>query len=131
MQRKTIAMALVSTMAFALSACSADHTRDTLVEVKKAIKDDKAILIDVREADEWKDGHVDNAKHLALSELKEGVTAEKLKSLIPAGKVVYLHCAAGGRCLKAAELLKVAGYETRPLKPGYSDLIKAGFEKVK
>ncbi len=106
MQRKTMALAFVSIMAFALSACSADHTADTLVDVKKAIKDDQAILIDVREVDEWKDGHVDNAKHLPLSELRMGVTAEKLKTLVPAGKVVYLHCAAGGRCLKAAELFE-------------------------
>ena len=31
------------------------------------------------------------------------------------------------RCLKAAELLKGKGYDTRPLKAGYDDLVKAGF----
>lgn len=118
-------------VAVAASAMAADHTKDKLDDVKKAVADDKAVLIDVREADEWKDGHLKGAKHLALSDLKTGVPSDKLKTLLPAGKVVYLHCAAGGRCLKAADLLKAAGFETRPLKPGYEDLVKAGFEKAK
>ncbi len=118
-------------VAVAASAMAADHTKDKLDDVKKAVADDKAILIDVREADEWKDGHLKGAKHLALSDLKAGVPSDKLKTLLPAGKIVYLHCAAGGRCLKAADLLKAAGFETRPLKPGYEDLVKAGFEKAK
>jgi len=117
--------------AMTLTAFAADHTKDTPAEVKKAMADDKAVLIDVREADEWKGGHIRDARHLPLSELKEGVAAEKLKALIPAGKIAYLHCAAGGRCLKAATLLKAAGYETQPLKPGYKELIKAGFDVSK
>jgi rhodanese-related sulfurtransferase len=131
MDRMLLGVAVVALAAVSLTAYAADHTKDKLDDVKKALADDKAVLIDVREADEWKDGHLKAAKHLALSELKAGVPADKLKSLMPAGKVVYLHCAAGGRCLKAADLLKAAGYETRPLKPGYDDLIKAGFPKAK
>jgi rhodanese-related sulfurtransferase len=118
-------------VAVAASVMAADHTKDKLDDVKKAVADDKAVLIDVREADEWKDGHLKSAKHLALSDLKTGVPSDKLKTLLPAGKIVYLHCAAGGRCLKAADLLKAAGFETRPLKHGYEDLVKAGFEKAK
>ncbi|MFO0850680.1 MAG: rhodanese-like domain-containing protein [Gemmataceae bacterium] len=114
-----------------LSAIAADHTKDTPAEVKRAVADGKAVLIDVREAGEWKDGHLKDAKHLAPSEIQGGVPTGRLNELMPAGKVVYLHCAAGGRCLRAADLLKAAGIESRPLKPGYSDLVKAGLEKAK
>ena len=131
MNRMLFGAAFVAVAAMTLTAFATDHTKDTPAEVKKAVADEKAVLIDVREADEWKDGHVQDAKHLALSDLKAGVPAEKLKGLFPAGKIVYLHCAAGARSLKAADLLKAAGYETRPLKPGYDDLVKAGFEKAK
>lgn len=110
---------------------AAEHTKDAPAEVKKAVADGKAVLIDVREADEWNDGYIRGAKHLPLSDIKAGVPADKLKSLLPAGKVIYLHCAAGGRCLKAADLLKEKGYEVRPLKPGYEALLKEGFEKAK
>jgi rhodanese-related sulfurtransferase len=113
------------------AAGAADHTTDSLDVVKKAVAEGKAVLVDVREAGEWKDGHLKEAKHLALSDLKAGVPADKLKEAVPAGKVVYLHCASGKRCLTAAELLKKQGYDARPLKDGYDDLLKAGFEKAK
>lgn len=112
-------------------ARAAEHTTDTLETVKKSVSDGKAVLVDVREADEWKDGHLKDAKHLALSDIKAGVPADKLKERFPAGGVVYLHCAAGGRCRVAADHLKKLGYDVRPLKDGYDNLLKAGFEKAK
>lgn len=115
---------------FSCYSHAADHTKDTLQTVKKGLTEKKAVLVDVRELDEWNDGHVKDAKHLALSNIKSGVTDEKLKEIIPPGKIVYLHCAAGGRCLKAADMLKNKGYDIRPLKPGYDALITAGFEKA-
>ena len=124
-------VAVVGIATFATSAFAAEHTKDTVAEVKKAIENDKAVLVDVREADEWQDGHLKGVKHVALSDLKAGISADKLKELIPGDKVVYLHCASGQRCLKAAELLKAAGYEVRPLKSGYNDLLKAGFQIAK
>jgi rhodanese-related sulfurtransferase len=113
------------------AAVAADHTTDSLDTVKKAVAEGKAVLVDVREADEWADGRLKDAKHLALSDLKAGVQAEKLKAAVPPGKVVYLHCAAGGRCRVAADLLRKQGYDARPLKDGYESLLKAGFEKAK
>jgi rhodanese-related sulfurtransferase len=112
-------------------AVAADHTTDSLDMVKKSVADGSAVLVDVREPDEWTAGHLKAACHLALSDLKAGVPADRLKETIPAEKVVYLHCASGRRCLAAADLLKKQGYDTRALKDGYEALLKAGFEKAK
>lgn len=112
-------------------ACAADHTTDSLDTVKKNVANGKAVLVDVREADEWKEGHLKDARHLALSDLKAGVPADTLKKIAPPGSVVYLHCASGGRCKVAGDVLKMQGYDVRPLKDGYSNLVKAGFEKAK
>ena len=131
MVRIRVAVSVFLAAALGLSAFAADHTKDTLADVKKAIADGKAVLIDVREADEWKVGHLKDARHLALSEIRNGVNAERLQSLMPKDKIVYLHCAAGGRCLKAADLLKKAGIESRPLKPGYEELVKNGLDRAK
>lgn len=122
---------VVAACVVAGAACAADHTTDSLDTVKGAVAAGKAVLVDVREADEWKDGHLKDAKHLALSDIKAGVPADKLKERFPAGGVVYLHCAAGGRCRVAADHLKKLGYDVRPLKDGYDNLLKAGFEKAK
>ncbi|MCU0704035.1 MAG: rhodanese-like domain-containing protein [Fimbriiglobus sp.] len=113
------------------AACAADHTADTLDVVKKGVADKKAMLVDVREENEWTSGHLKDATLLPLSELKAGVTADKLKEKLGDTKVLYLHCGSGKRCLTAADLLKKQGYDVRPLKEGYADLVKAGFEKAK
>lgn len=109
------------------TARAADHTKDTTDVVKKALADDKAVLLDVREKSEWDDGHLKDAKLLPLSTLKGGANAEDVAKIIPKDKVVYCHCGSGVRCLKAADELKKLGYDVRPLKPGYADLLKAGF----
>ena len=119
----------------ALGLCAtltaADHMKDSLATVRENLKAKKAVLIDVRELDEWKDGHLSQAALLPLSKIEAGLTAEELDQVAPKGKVVYLHCAAGGRCVQAAELLQKSGRDLRPLSPGYDDLVEAGFPKAK
>lgn len=119
----------------ALGLCAtltaADHMKDSLATVQENLKAKKAVLIDVRELDEWKDGHLSQAALLPLSKIEAGLTAEELDQVAPKGKVVYLHCAAGGRCVQAAELLQKSGRDLRPLSPGYDDLVEAGFPKAK
>lgn len=120
-------------LAFGLCATltAADHTKDSLATVQENLKAKKAVLIDVRELDEWQDGHLSQAALLPLSKIEAGLTAEELDKFAPKGKIVYLHCAAGGRCVQAAELLQKSGRELRPLSPGYDDLVEAGFPKAK
>lgn len=125
------AWGMAAACVLAAGACAAEHTTDGPETVKKNVKDGKAVLVDVREADEWKDGHLKDAKHLPLSDLKRGVAEEQLKKTLPPGSVVYLHCASGKRCLAAADILKKQGYDVRPLKDGYQGLVKNGFEKDK
>ena len=107
-----------------------EHTKDSLADVKKALVDKKAVLIDVREKTEWDAGHLKDAKLLPLSLLKEKELPKDLAELLPKDKIAYLHCAAGKRCLVAAEILKKAGYEVRALKEGYGSLLKEGFSKA-
>ncbi len=122
-----IGAAVAGLAAFLSPARAADHTKDTPEEVKKAIADGKAVLLDVREKSEWDDGHLKDAKLLPLSTLKAGAKAEDVAKVAPKDKIVYCHCGSGVRCLKAADELKKLGYDVRPLKPGYKDLLKAGF----
>jgi rhodanese-related sulfurtransferase len=112
------------------SGRAADHTTDTTDMVKKALADGKAVLLDVREQSEWDDGHLKDAKLLPLSVLQAGAKAEDVARVVPRDKVVYCHCRSGVRCLKAADALKKLGYDVRPLKPGYEDLLKAGFARA-
>lgn len=77
-----------------------------------------AKIIDVREVDEWEAGYIDGAHHLPLSVLLQNPgTFEDIAS---DGHHVF-YCQKGMRSLKAAEILKSAGYERLySLAGGYS-----------
>jgi phage shock protein E len=122
---------IVGLAAALATAQAADHTKDTPQEVKKAVADGKAVLLDVREQDEWDAGHLKDARLLPLTDLQAGIKPDDLARKVPKDKVVYCHCAAGRRSLVAGDLLKALGYDVRPLKPGYKDLLKAGFEPAR
>lgn len=109
---------------------AAEHTKDSLETVKERLKDKSAILMDVREQKEWDDGHLKDARLVPLSKLKVDAEAEKLTKDLPKEKIVYCHCGAGVRSCSAADILKKRGYDVRPLKDGYKDLVKAGFPKA-
>jgi phage shock protein E len=90
----------------------------------------KAVLLDVREKDEWDDGHLKDAMPAPISALKTADGAKRCLEKLPKGKIVYTHCAVGGRALAAAKVLRQHGIDVRPLKAGYDDLVEAGFEKA-
>lgn len=109
---------------------AAAHTKESLAVIKKNIDEGTAVLVDVRERSEWDDGHIADACFLPLSTLQDGVTKEKLK-VLPRDKVLYIHCAVGKRALVAANILERQGYSVKPIKPGYKEMIAAGYAKAK
>lgn len=121
-----IVLALVAA-ASGVVAGAAGHTQDSLPAVREAVASGKAVLVDVREPDEWAEGHVAGALLVPLSTLEQGIAPARLATLLPKDKILYCHCLAGGRCLEAAAILAPLGYDVRPLKPGYPQLIQAGF----
>ena len=116
--------------AMAATSLAADVTKDSLKTVKDNVEKKKAVLVDVREKAEWDKGHIDGAILLPLSELKRGVNPETLDSKLPKNSIVYTHCVIGKRSVTAGEILEKQGYEVRPLKPGYKELLRAGFKKA-
>jgi rhodanese-related sulfurtransferase len=129
--RKAILSLLAALAPSASSALAAEPTKDTLPQVRQNVEKKKAVLADVREKSEWDEGHVEGAVFLPLSELKAGVDPKQLAKKLPKDKIVYTHCAVGKRALAAGDILKKLGYEVRCLKPGYEQLLDAGFKKAK
>jgi rhodanese-related sulfurtransferase len=131
---RALSVALILALTTSVGA-AAEHTKEPLSQVKKNVAAKKAVIIDVREKREWEAGHLVDAKLIPLSTLAQGEgskeLAEQLARELPKGKVIYCHCKAGGRALTACDILTELGYEVRPLKAGYQDLIDAGFSKAK
>ena len=71
---------------------AADHTTDSLATVKKQLAEKTAVLLDVRERDEWDLGHLQDAIHLPISKISKGMTADELAKIAGKDKVIYLHC---------------------------------------
>jgi sulfur-carrier protein adenylyltransferase/sulfurtransferase len=68
---------------------------------------EKPVLVDVRERDEWEEGHIPGANHVPRSYLEQ-----RIEALVPDRKAtVVLYCAGGVRSALAASDLVDMGYE--------------------
>lgn len=72
----------------------------------KAFLDKDAVILDVRTQREWDEGHITNAIHIPLSDLKHHI--EGIKKL---NKPVIAHCKSGVRSAKATKVLKLYNIE--------------------
>lgn len=81
---------------------------------------DDALVVDVREDDEYTAGHVPGAVLIPMGTLPERM------SELPRDQPVYLFCGCGGRAGKAAELLTAAGYDARSVAGGTRAWVEAG-----
>ncbi len=136
---RTITMSLlliaVSIWLSGFSALAAEHTKDSLDLVKARIAEKEAVLIDVRERKEWDAGHLADAVFVPLGRLQRGAESEAtpkwISRKLSKDTIVYCHCRSGSRVLAAADILTAYGYDVRPLKTGYGQLLEAGFAKAK
>ena len=105
-----------------------EFTSDSLDVVAKNIDEKKAVLVDVRSKEEWQQGYVAGAFFLPIDSLrKHSFDRQRVAKLLPKKKILYTYCLVGMRAKAAAAILEREGYEVRPLKPGYDELIKYGF----
>lgn len=76
-----------------------DSDMDIDVTQARRALDQGALLVDVREPDEWHRGHAPEARHIPLGEF-----AARMEEL-PADRDIVLICRSGNRSGKAADLL--------------------------
>jgi phage shock protein E len=126
----TFAVAGVIAMGTLTAFAASENTKDSLETVKKNVAEKKAVLVDVREKSEWDEGHIEGSIFLPLSALKKGVTKDQLAKVLPKDRILYTFCVVGKRAITAEDILEKFGYEGRSLKPGYKELVKAGFKKA-
>jgi rhodanese-related sulfurtransferase len=79
-----------------------------------------AVVVDVRNPDEYESGHVSGAVLIPLGELGER------QDEIPDGDPIYVICAMGGRSLQATKALVDAGYRAVSVSGGTKGWIERG-----
>jgi rhodanese-related sulfurtransferase len=79
-----------------------------------------AVVVDVRETDEYESGHVPGAVHVALGTVPDHVDAFRSDA------TVYVICRSGARSMRACEFLEQQGVETINVAGGTLDWIAGG-----
>jgi molybdopterin/thiamine biosynthesis adenylyltransferase/rhodanese-related sulfurtransferase len=86
---------------------------------------ERPLLLDVREQDEWQEGHLPGAIHVPRGNLESRVEA-----LIPdKSREIVIYCAAGSRSAFAAKSLSELGYDNvASMAGGFVDWKRNGFD---
>jgi sulfur-carrier protein adenylyltransferase/sulfurtransferase len=96
----------------------------TPAQARELVVDDGIAVVDVRERDEWDEGHLPGAIHIPRGSLES-----RIEQAVPDhGVQVLLYCAAGNRSAFAARTLRELGYENvASLTGGFTDWKRNGF----
>ena len=79
----------------------------TPADAVQRINREKAVVVDVREAEEYVTGHITNAKNIPLSQLDERLPQVAKNKALP----VVLVCEKGARAVRAEAAAKKLGYD--------------------
>ena len=88
----------------------------------------EAVIVDVREKDEWDREHIPNATHL-----RRGTIELDIEERIPdLNALIICHCGGGGRSALAADSLQKIGYKNvRSMAGGFKAWKAAGLPTTK
>ena len=101
-------------LVFCLISCNSQEKKDltfidiNVEEFQKLISKKGVQLIDVRTPEEYKAGHIKNAK---LINFYDSDFKEKSIKILDKSKPVYLYCRSGRRSANAAKKYKAAGFK--------------------
>ncbi len=120
----------------------AEHTRfeKLVADAKKGIteispqeaaaktKSSDAVIVDVREKDEWDESHIPDAVHMS-----RGTVELEVEEKFPdRNTTIICHCGGGGRSALAAESLQKMGYKNvRSMAGGFKAWKAAGLPTTK
>mmetsp|Transcript_14976 Transcript_14976/g.22544 ORF Transcript_14976/g.22544 Transcript_14976/m.22544 type:complete len:141 (-) Transcript_14976:141-563(-) len=106
----------------------ANNMPSHLAEAKKMVDTGDAILLDVREPNEWAQSHFSKAVLVPYhSQLADGIIP---KALIQSEKTLVIHCAHGIRSQYAARLLADQGLSTICLYESFDELCALEFDDL-
>ena len=105
---------------FFASANTAPQTEQSAVQPEKA----KGVWIDVRSAEEFNAGHLQDAVNIPHDQILARIQAVSPDKNAP----VNLYCRSGRRAETALTELKNAGYTNVTNHGGYEDLVKKGLK---
>lgn len=98
--------------------------QETTIADLAAARREGAVLVDVRETEEYTESHVPGAIHIPLAQL-----ARRLDE-VPSGEPVFVICRSGHRSQRGADILDRAGRPALSVQGGTMGWIAAGHPVV-
>jgi len=101
-----VALALLSGGALLFPTLQRGGSRVSLLQATQLLNQGKSVVLDIRSPDDFAAGHISDARHIPLKELKSRISElDKFKS-----KSVIVVCSSGAQSARAASVLKSAGF---------------------
>ena len=89
-----------------------EELREITVDEARTLLDEGALLLDVREENEWDAGHAAEARHIALSEVPDYVDS------LDKDRLIVTVCRSGARSARAGQFLLEQGFRVVNLDGG-------------
>ena len=92
------------------------------------LKSGEAVIVDVRDKDEWDEGHIPGAMHMSRGTIELDIE----EKVADPNAMIICHCGGGGRSALAAESLQRMGYKNvRSMAGGFKAWKAAGLPTSK
>ncbi|NNN09891.1 MAG: rhodanese-like domain-containing protein [Acidimicrobiaceae bacterium] len=101
-----------------------DQIENVDVATALLLIDQGALLLDVREDDEWDAGHAAAARHIPLSSVPDFLEG------LPRDRIIVCVCRSGGRSACAGQFLAERGFDVVNLEGGMTAWYAAGAEMI-
>ena len=92
---------------------NAGYTHISMDVAEEYMKEEDTIILDVRTEEEYKYGHIENAMHIPIDELRENLNK------LPTDKKIYVYCHTGLRSYIATRILKGNGFDSVNIMGGF------------
>ena len=115
MYMKKILTCLLATLGLTTACGQANYENVDVKGFAELMNDPNVVVLDVRTADEFKDGHLEGALNIDQA---QSDFIQKAKKMLPSDKTIAVYCRSGRRSASAAGKLAVEGYQAVNLKGG-------------
>ena len=84
----TVTLFAVLLLAVNSARSRVEFTKDTLKDVEANVAKNKAVLVDVRSEEEWKQGHIEGSIFVPVTSLRKGGDPKELAKVLPQKKII-------------------------------------------
>ena len=123
MKMKKTVTCLLAMLGLTTACGQASYENADVKGFAELINNPNVVVLDVRTADEFKDGHLEGALNMDQA---QSDFIEKAKAALAADKTIAVYCRSGRRSASAAGRLAAVGYKAVNLKGGIIAWKEAG-----